>query len=493
MSFLPGDARVRAEHPNPFRQPGVLVRLAPFVLLTLAGASQSPAQSPEEIPWELSPYRVQLLTAVADAPSLGAPAAEAFRRSLTGRLQAETSGRWRLESAAVSPELRQRVLHKLSRWQEAPTDSSSADKLLYLAITPTASGYLITAREFDRTAGLWNAAVVRRADSTPELVEQALLAALDAFAPVAQVDLEEKGVVTLRMRAGGIPPPARGVELLGRTSTFRPVLLECDASGSPKAASALPIPWTYLTTSAPLDARPAGGAFNPARARFKCRLQTSLTEPVLPAYHPLRRCFAVGVALPSQPTRLRIQTTGESPQPLSGCEVCLEPPLGTGAKPVKAGLTNQSGELELSPGGLQWLTILRGGELLTRRPIIPGLEHELLLELPSDPGGLELAAALSAWKDDAVDLAARQIVLRDQIRAAIGKGDSATVRVLVKVMQSADSASLSSRLTELRAAARKAGEAFEKRLEPHFVEAEQLLEKLPLPPGKSVDSILQTP
>lgn len=493
MSFLPGDERLRSQHRDEFHRLGVLVRLAPLAWLLLAWATPVLAQSPAEIPWELSPYRVQLITAIADVPPLTAPDAERFRRSLTSRLQAETSGRWQLESGAVSPEIKQRVLQRLSRWQEVPTDSSSADKLLYLAVTPAASGYLITAREYDRTAGLWNAAVVRRVDSTAELVQEAQLAALDAFAPVAQVDLVEKGVVTLRMRAGGIPASARSVDLLGRTSTFRPVLLECDASGSPKAASVVPIPWTYLTTLAPLDARPAGGPFNPARARFKCRLQTSLTEPVVPAYHPLRRCFAVGVAVPSQSSRLRIRSTGEPPQPLAGCEVYLEPLLGVGAKPVSAGVTNQSGELELPPSGFQWLSIFRGGELLTRRPIVPGLEHDLLLELPGESSGLELSAAFSAWKDDAVDLAARQIVLRDQIRVAIGKADTAGVRVLVKAMQSADAASIASRLTEMRAAARKSGEAAEKRFELKFAEAEQLLEQLPLPPGKSVDSILQAP
>ena len=64
--------------------------------------------------WEISPYRVQVLTAVEEGVSIPLRFEQDLQADLPARTASVVGGAWRLEAASAPTELRHRILHSIA-------------------------------------------------------------------------------------------------------------------------------------------------------------------------------------------------------------------------------------------------------------------------------------------------------------------------------------------------------------------------------------------
>ena len=104
--------------------------------------------------WEISPYRVQVLTAVEEGVSIPLRFEQDLQADLPARTASVVGGAWRLEAVSALAELRHRILHSIAGITagDLPAATKKEDKVILLGIATKKNGYEVQARELDVVA-----------------------------------------------------------------------------------------------------------------------------------------------------------------------------------------------------------------------------------------------------------------------------------------------------------------------------------------------------
>ncbi|WP_425613761.1 hypothetical protein NA78x_003601 [Anatilimnocola sp. NA78] len=456
------------------------LQTALFALVVIAPqlAADDSASSSPNTSWELTPYRLQLTVFVEPSARLLPALAADLQAQLIAATNTTMGGPWQVTANDKLASLRSQLLVSLSDLEAPPLKlnaDTSADKLLFVAISEQAGKLQVCAREWDVACQAWNSPVTRTTSQVSRLPAESLQALLAAFGPLARLEAIDKDNVTLKLRAGSIPC-RDGSYLTGSSiSAFRPFVLSRSAEQPVTAGTATLVPWTYIT--------PLPIAAGTTRAQFRGKVHTSLGGQFFPEYHPRQLRVALGVAQGTMPTIVHVVDDSEAKRPLEGYDVFTQPLGGTSAvaEQLRLGVTNRAGELALPTTvvGLQRITIKHGSEELTSIPLIPGSQGRLQLTLPSDRKRLELAAAIAEFNDDLLDQVAKQAILAVQMKEALLKGDLTAIgKVAAELQSQRGKDKLSARLAQLAQSVATADEATRRRLEPQLAETKQALQQL---------------
>ena len=424
--------------------------LARSILLAAVLAAGWPLRASAADPpsaWELWPYRVQVIVAIDEADLLPPRTKEELPALLQARVAAVVGAAWKLEVISAPDDVRQSILEDIRAVQsESLSAADEIDKLILLAVTTKDGRLCAYTRELDLTTGLWNATVTAPSPQPEYLPHAAVRAVLTAFAPLARIEKTEGQTALLKLRASGLMPPGERPLVTGG-AVFRPVLMPCDAKGTVTRGQAEPIEWTYLSAKEPVG------------CTLECRVERALTGEIIPAYHPLRQRWALGISRSASATRLRLVIREDSGEPVEGVTVVAEE-----NPPVVLGQSDRRGEVLVPPGAGPVRTIVarQGDNMLARLLLVPGLERELVVPVTYDRRAVELEAMLAQLADDVVDAAARRALNR---QPAAGSFDS-----------------LLTRLDRLTQAVQSTPQTTRRRLEPKLTELRKGIEQLKAPP-----------
>ena len=447
--------------------------------VTLARAD-GPATAAQPTAWELTPYRIQICVVVQPSPRLLAAQEVELAKQLAAQAQILNGGPWQVS-------VNQKFAANRSRWQrELPLADPPAaletdkdvDKVILVAIREQAGQFQITAREWDSLARLWNVSVARTANQTGRIAAEALAAVQEAFGPVIRIEeITDKSTSILARARGGAIPKRDGSFLAIPTGTFlRPVLVQADKQGLPQPATSTVIPATYLAVLA--AASPTGSN----RGVMKCGSAHALEGDFFSAYHPAQLRIAVGLARSTLPVRVRVVDADASDQPLAGYEVRrgLADPV-KGMTMSAAGVTNSEGYVDRVDlgAGMTWVLVARGAAVLGGRPVVAGLQSEVVIAVKNDRRRLELSAAIAELNDDLLDTLSRQTVLMFRQREAVLKRDiTLTGRLSQELRTNANNPRLAARLADLEKQVASTDEATQERLAADLQKAKHGVERL---------------
>ena len=414
---------------------GWLLPVAATLIWPALIASMSAGSAAAQSVWELTPYRIQLIPAAASAPELTPALEEDLSADLLWRIDAVVGAPWDVTLATATPALRRAMIADVDNVaiEALPEDSLQFDKVMLLVVLPAATGYEVTACELDVRTRTWNTPVRVPAWQAAKLRDAAFQAVRHAFAPlgqVASVDDDNK-VVTLRLRACGLPPRDRTFVPAAPGVLFQPVIRHEDREG--KLRGIVPLPWTFLRVRRVLQ------------AAVECDLYTGLRTPLSGRRRGQWEQLALAVVPPNRPTRLTLMSRVNPKQVLVGYDVYVQSPDSTATESL--GRTDRKGSVTVQPDGdpLRLLLVKHGGMLLARLPTVPGIqqwpkvkrkepttrwrlgrapmasgmEEPLLADVPDDDQRLAAEGFILGLQEDLVDLVTRHEVLVAQAKARL--------------------------------------------------------------------------
>lgn len=443
--------------------------------------ANGPEIASSQLAWELAPYRMQVCVVVQPSARLLAGQEAQLSELLTARAQAVNGGPWHVAA-------NQKFAAARNRWQrELPQADPPAaletdkdvDKVIFVAVREEAGEFLITAREWDATTRLWNVPVARVTPQPGLIAAEAFAAVQAAFGPLVRIDevVDKNTGILCRARAGAIPTQDGSCLALPAGTYLRPVLISADKQGQPQPATAAVIPATYLSVLSPA---PTTGS---SRGLLKCGSHHALGGDLFPAYHPAQLRLAVGLARSTLPVRVRVVDVDAAEQPLVGYEVqrAKQDAAQGQLTATPAGVTNQAGSVdrvELN-AGLNWLIIARGTTQLASRPVMAGLQSEVVIAVKNDRRRLELAAALAELNDELLDTLSRQAILALRQRDAVLKRDIVlTGKLSQELRANANNPRLAAKLADLEKQAASTDAATQQRLAADLQKAKIGVERL---------------
>jgi len=378
------------------------------------GGLAGPLPAAESV-WEVLPYRVRLVAAVAPAADWPADMGHSLTQSLAARCASLIGPLWEIQTEHPPPDLARKMIADLDQLQGAdiPADWQEGDKVLFVAVRPKGQGYQVQAREWDVRTQWFGSSVSMDLAQPAKLAQTALNAATSAFCPLARIDRPKEGRAVLRPRGLSLPRPPGGPQWIQPGVLFRPVVRKNDREGHP--LSIKPIPWTYLLVQ---QVRQEG---------VDCRIYSGFSGAISERRRGRIEMLALAVRPPQKATVLCLADRNTPDQPLAGYEVWAHTPGQR--QVVSLGRSNLRGEVFVppSPQGLQVLIIASGGTPLARAPVVPGLETRLQVLLPRDAPRLAAEGFVRGMEEALVDwVGQREIFLaRFQRRLQQGRTEEA--------------------------------------------------------------------
>jgi hypothetical protein len=374
--------------------------------------------------WQAEPYRIHAQLAI-DAPGdLADQLAEQLPNYLKARVNASIGIFWRLQTELASGPLRHHLIDNINSFTAAdiadgPPDE---DKRLLLSVRATPWGYELQAREFDRYVQRWGPTIRRTTRQREALPEQLFQLVEQAVSPLAQVrpDPQNPQQVVFDFRGSDLPPSSVDFSSSKPGEVFLPIVRVTTRAGTLVANGAAVVPWTYLEVIEPPDGTtpPIGKV-------------VSATQRPLEVRHGRKALVAIGLRADPGDSTLRLQARTTPDKPLVGYEVYAQ---NIDEKPMRlVGLSDGAGKVTVTPGKstIQMLYVKIDGTYLARLPIVPGAEDNIAVPLPDVDVQMRVAARLSAFREDMVDLVARRNIIMARVRQQIEDKDFAQARELL--------------------------------------------------------------
>ncbi|MBI2823162.1 MAG: hypothetical protein HYX69_00570 [Planctomycetia bacterium] len=382
-------------------------------LWSLLALTVAPARAADAL-FELTPYRVRALVAVApDAMLDGASPAELLP-ALDARAASIVGGYWTFGASEAPTPLAETMLAAFD--QITPEEVLQAlgeegcDKAFLVRIASADEEFSVVVREFDVRTQLFGTPVAQMVLHQTRLTDAVFRMILQAFAPLAVVEdlADDKGRVTLRLRAAALPPRDASLVFATPGTIFRPVIRANERTGKPRRIQAPD--WTFLTAESvegPLvKARMVTGVGNPLSSRRRGRTEQ----------------LALAVRPPEGSTMLELRAPGNEGRPLAGYQVYSHP--ADSKETMLLGATDYAGEARIDPGdgGVRVLLIKSGSAVVARLPILPGLVPTMTARVSDDDRRLQAEGFITGFQEQFVDLIARRQVLMARVRARIKAG-----------------------------------------------------------------------
>ena len=220
---------------------------------------------------------------------------------------------------------------------------------------------------------------------------------LAAFAPLGRmeaIDRKKEGLSSvLRVKASGLAPRDPHLALLRTGDVFRPILRYSDRQNKfKKAVAAL---WSYCVVT----------AITPEAVR--CVAYTGmLAETIKPRGRV--ELLALRVIPPCAPTTLFLWSVTEPKQLLSNYQIYCGLP---GEKePKLLGKSDRLGRIVVPPGDgvLRLLTIREGTLVLSKLPLVPGVEPQLAGRIHDCDPRVEAEGFVTGMREELVDVVLRR-------------------------------------------------------------------------------------
>lgn len=446
------------------------------LVLTLValGASTAVAQQPV---WHYSPYQIRVWVALAPAPELNAALEEHLLRTLHERSEAVALAPWTVTAEGVPAPVRGAMLaglqwltvEQLAPPQEKdaqPSSSSSApstapvgqssrlpsgdsppasptaaihdftpileqnDKLMLLRVAPDRGGFVIDARELDCRTRQWSDIVSRRVGHAALIPLEAFRAVESVFRPLARIEAVKGKAVTVRLRAGGLVENSEGPAHLPDNRVLVPVVRFNDRYGLPRENGIQLAPWAFLNPQERL-----------AAGRVQCELVAGVATPL--GGRSSSRIEKYGLMAPARHDKTEVivrarplsRTDTEPPEPLAGYEIHERLP---GAEDLTfVGRTDWRGlvEIEKTDHPLRVLYVKNGARILSKFPVVPGLEPRVEVNVMNDDRRLEVEGFVLGLQGRIMDLLVAREVLALRIRKRISEKKFAEAAVLMNEMR----------------------------------------------------------
>jgi hypothetical protein len=375
--------------------------------------------------WEYQPYRVHALLAI-DAPGgLTERLATKLPEYLVQRVDASLAPAWIFDVQLAAGAERAQLWSTLESQSAAkPTNLPlDKDKLLLLSVQWTPSGFELAAREYDAYVARWGATIRRECRQQSALPEQLFAIARQAFAPLAQfeVDANDPKKISLKPRGASLPRSADAPPWFKPGDLYKPILRRTSRGGQIVENGIAVVPWTYIEVNEGKDKKVDFATHSGSRQPFSARRQGRTEQ------------LAIGVQADAGPTTLRLYSRKNEKKPLVGYEVLLS---GEGDDTTRIGVSDTKGEVRVLPGKspVEMLFIKHGGQLLGKLPVVPGAESLIKIPLPDDDARLLAEARLAAVREDLIDVVARRNILMARARQKIAKKDFAGAQELLRTL-----------------------------------------------------------
>ncbi|NLE39711.1 MAG: hypothetical protein GX621_16960 [Pirellulaceae bacterium] len=384
-------------------------RIAPPLIalgLLLGMAAAARAQSV----WELTPYRVRLIVALAPSAELTSELAARVRQGLSERAEAVVGAKWDLEVLDPEPRLRHRILADVSalEFEDLPSDSDAFDKVVCVAVVPGPTGHEVQARELDVRTRVFSRVVRLPVWQTAKLLDTIFRAVIDGFTPLARVVGTQGQQVTLRLRAADLPTRDPSLPQVAPGDVFQPMIRYEDRAG--KLRKAISIPWTFLVVEQCDD------------EAFTAALHSALTSPMSGRHRGRVDPLALAVRPTGDTTRV-VLTGRVEPYPILANYKIYEQELNS-RKTRLLGQTDMTGAINVGRGDapLRLLVVKSGRVLLARLPVVPGLEPELTAEIRDDDQRLVVEGFANAMQFQLIDLIIQQRIVSKYVEDFLNEG-----------------------------------------------------------------------
>lgn len=383
--------------------------------------------------WDYQPYRIQAIVAMDLPGGVDDLLRQELSTYLRQRVDSALAPLWQFDIEVAAGVEQTRVFSMLQTAPDTKNDfqQEGRDKTLLLGIRTTESGYGILAREFDSYLQRWGPTLRRECRQLSNLPEQVFATATQAFAPIAQVDVDAKDplLAKLKPRGGSLPRSADAPPWTKPGDIFVPMFRRTARNGKLLENGIVPVPWTYIEAvvaeNAGVQFQIRSGNRNPLAGRRSGRV-----EPV-----------AIAMAADPEPTTLVLRSRKNEKKPLAGYEVFQQ--NSPAVPPLRVGMTDANGRVVIPAGKLplDMLIIKHGSELVAKVPVVPGAEKEIKIPLPDDEARLVAEARLAAVREDLIDVVARRNILMARARQKIKKKDFKAAEELARALDDLPGAS----------------------------------------------------
>ncbi len=390
------------------------------ILLVAALASAAPAQSV----WELTPYRIRLIVAVRPTAELDSRLQSDLQNALLSRFETVIGAAWDVSTEAVSPRLRHQIIDGIGAVTAELLGEGRGefDKIMLLAVTTGPAGYRVAAREFDVRTQVFGSVAEQPVWQSAKLCDASFDAVWQAFAPLARITTSKGKDVNLRLRGGGLSMRDAKLKSLAAGDVFRPMVRYLDREG--KLRRVVEVPWTFMV----VDKIEERG--------FHCKLHSAMHSPLSGRRRGRVEQLALAVRPAGQSTRLTLKARVEPKQLLCGYDVLARLPDSKKTTPL--GRTDGKGTVNIpaieSP--LRILVVKRGGVLLARLPVVPGLSASLAAEVPGVDERLEMEGFVTGMQEELIDIVTRREVLIVRARRHSAAADWEKAQACVNELRS---------------------------------------------------------
>lgn len=408
---------------------GLLLCVALLAGLLLANGHSVQAAGAPTV-WEITPYRIRVLLALAPEPELTDHLRSQIEARVIERAERAIGAAWDVSVEAPPAELHIRLLGSLTQLSVADLPEalveSEDDKLIIVAVGVTDGGFQVEARDFDLRARTTGSPVVRDVGQRELLADEVFQAMLTAFAPLTRVEKVEDKIVTLRLRAASLPPTDPNVVFAAPGDIYRAVRRFNDREG--KLKKLMPIDWTFLVVEAVNE------------AELTCQMYTGLRSPLTGRSRGHDERLAILVRPTGGSTELELHSRpvdqdAKTARPLAGYAVYTHPV--DSPKTDLVGRTDGDGKLTIPAdvNPLRILLVKHGGEPLARLPMMPGLEPRIEVEIADDDDRLLAEGIIVGFQERFVDDYARRQVLMTQIRARLEENKVDEAKALLEELR----------------------------------------------------------
>jgi len=380
--------------------------------------------------WEYSPYQIRIWLAVEDGGELNDRIEDEIRSTLIARAEAAIGACWTLTVESPPEELAADMLVDVNLVTADHVDEIDKkillnnDKLMLVAVTSNPRETVVRVQEIDcrmRFAG----PVVRRSVRQPDgLAQETFGALVEAFAPMTRIeDGTDRSLVT-RLRAGGLITDHDSPAYIGVGDFLQPIVRKNNRLGVHTRIDV--VVWTYLEVE-------DRNSINPNI--LNCYVHSAMRSPIRGRGGSRKIQYAFGLRATHESTMLNVVAQvrkNETPYPLPGIEVYSKKPstdplpdtdeekLAAAKKnpAIKLGETDWRGAILVTRYDMpvRIVYLKNGGQLLRRLPIVPGMDTELISDVPDDDPRLQAESAIKGFHSQIKDLVAQRQMYAARIK-----------------------------------------------------------------------------
>lgn len=359
--------------------------------------------------WEFTPYRFKVVIAATADPRHTPRQRQALESGLVARTDSLIGAAWQLACVDAPPELHGTILADPGQIEfEALADlSRGCDKLVLLALAPSPVGIDARLCEWD-VETQQPGKVVQGSIPHSAVAEGVFRLLLEAFLPLAKIEVIDAKTASLQFRAAELPPRSESIQWVQPGDIYRPILRTNDRDGHAKSIRLLE--WTYLVVT------------RVEKTQAICQVYSGLRSPLGRRRRGRLEQYALALPPASGSTRLLVRSRTDTARPLSGYDIYAYGPESKAT--IHLGRTGRDGGIEVpaGPQPLRLLLVQHGDALLARLPIVPGDASQLIAQVPDDDRRLEAEGLIVGLQENLVDLVVRRAILAAQARNRIEEG-----------------------------------------------------------------------